>query len=179
MPDETCSHQWKMVNVINGFIVTEKCFQCEMISTYFAYDQRPPLEEYRDGDHFWNFMESAQSIQFDLQCTKCGVIVKFNELLGFMLCTGCDDSCGVDLLRKRMEPERTWVYVAFGFLPVDKKKQLTPDKISILEDYINQRRKSTTSRIVIVSQDMVRDIRNCYGEVIKDVEMLSLTQPDQ
>ena len=179
MPAEKCAHTWEMINVAFGFVITEKCYNCDKISTYFAFESRPPLEEYREGEHFWNVMESAQSFRFDLRCSKCETIVKFDELMGLMMCTGCDENCEADSLRKILEAERTWVYVAFGFLPVEERKQLIPEKIKILEDYFNQRRKSKTSRIKIVSQDLVRNIATCYGEVIKDVHMLSLTAPDE
>lgn len=178
MSDERCLHEWKMVDVHYGFVITEKCFHCEKVSTYFAYDQKPPLEEYREGDHFWNVMESAQSIRFSLQCKKCEALYTFNELYGLMMCTGCDDDCEVEILRKDLEPERTWVYVAFGFLPVEERKQLSKEKIAILEEYINQRRKSSTSKVMIVSQDFVSDIRHCYAEVIRDMDMLCLEAPE-
>ena len=50
--DEKCSHQWEMANVSYGFIITEKCFHCEKIATYFTFEQKPPLEEYREGEIF-------------------------------------------------------------------------------------------------------------------------------
>ena len=33
------------------------------------------------------------------------------------MCTGCDKHCQVEKLQKELEKERTWVYVAYGFLP--------------------------------------------------------------
>lgn len=175
MPEEKCAHTWEMINVAYGFVVTEKCYNCDKVSTYFTFEHRPPLEEYREGDHFWNVMESAQSFCFDLKCSKCGKVEKLDELMGLMMCTGCDDTCEVDSLRIILEPERTWIYVAFGFLPVEERKQLSKEKIAILEEYFNQRRKSLRSRIKIVSHESVKNIATCYGEVIKDLHMLSLT----
>jgi len=167
-----------MTDTVYGFLVTEKCFHCEMISTEFSLDPKPPLEEYREGEHFWNLMESAQTIRYNLKCRSCGRVVELKELLGLMLCTGCDPACQVDVLRKRLEPQRAWVYVAFGFLPEKKHPQLPDEKIALLEEYINQRRKSKTSSIRIVPGRLVSRIQNCYGEVIKDTDMLSLTPPN-
>jgi hypothetical protein len=178
MPEIICSHTWEMENVKHGFIITEKCFHCDKISTYFSYEPKPPLEEYREGDHFWNVMESAQSIQFDLKCTKCGILEEFEELMGLMMCTGCNDKCEVDVLMKKYESERTWIYVAFGFLPSQERKKLSKEKISILEDYFNQRRKSTRSRIKIVSDEFVENYATCYAQVIRDLDLLSLSPPD-
>jgi len=174
MPKTSCRHTWEMINIHYGFIVTEKCYTCEKISTYYSFEDRPPLDEYREGEHFWNVMESAQSFRFDFKCRACGQIVPFDELMGLMMCTGCDEECQVEKLQKKHAAERTWIYVAFGFLPTDEHRQLSREKISILEDFFNQRRKSSTSRIKIVSQELVKKYATCFGEVIKDVDMLSL-----
>lgn len=175
MSNGECPHVWRMVHVVPGFIITEKCFHCNCVSTYFSAEQLPPFEEYREKEHFWNMVESAQSITFDLECERCGVLVTFQELLGVMLCTGCDGLCQVDVIRRELESERTWIYVAFGFLPIDKRQQLRQDKYAILETYFNQRRRSRRTSIKIVSHELIRDIATCYAEVIKDVDMLSLT----
>ena len=177
MSPKACSHKWVIHDPIYGFLMTEKCFHCEIISTYFSEDQKPPLEEYRDGEHYWNFMESAQTVRFGLKCAACGKVVELKEMLGLMLCTGCDERCDVEKLHKKLEAERTWVYVAFSFFPVGKHRQLSDGQITALEDYFNQRRKSKTSRIKIVSGKMVLSLKHCYGEIIRDLDMLSLQQP--
>ena len=179
MHEERCSHTWEMVDVIPCFIVTEKCYHCGKIATYFSTENIPPIEEYREGEHLWNFMGSAQSIKFNLKCIKCDKLEKFDELLGVMMCTGCDEKCEANVLLKKLEQKRIWIYVAFGYLPIDEKKQLSLKQISILEDYFNQRRKSSKSRIKIVSHKLVNNIASCYAEVIKDVDMLSLTLPEK
>lgn len=179
MQRENCSHSWEMVNVVYGHIITEKCFHCDKLASYFNAETKPSLEEYREGEHFWNVMETAQSFRFDLKCTQCNLLIPFGELMGLMMCNGCDEDCEADKLRKKLEPQRTWIYVAFGFLPVKERKQPPGEKISILEDYFNQRRKSKTSRIKIVSHEMVKNFATCYAEVIRDVELLSLTPPGE
>jgi len=178
MTAKGCSHTWKMINVAYGHIITEKCSKCYIVSTYFSFEDRPPLEEHREGDHFWNVMESAQSFRFDFQCTRCSQIVHFDELMGLLMCTGCDKNCEAEKIQQSHEKERTWVYVAFGFLPIADHKQLSREQIAMLEDFFNQRRKSADSRIKIVSQELVPDFSLCYGAVIKDVNMLSLTPPE-
>jgi hypothetical protein len=102
-------------------------------------------------------------------------VLNVEELLGLMMCTGCDKECDVNIQMKELAKEKTWVYVAFGYLPIEEKKQLTQEKIAILEEYFNQRRKSAKSKIKIVSHELIKDITNCYGEVIMDTDMLTLT----
>ena len=178
MQEETCVHLWEMINVRYGFIITEKCYHCNIHSTYFSFEDRPPLEEYRTGDHFWNVMGSVQSVRFDLKCEKCDVIIPLDELCGLMLCTGCDEKCFVYKIMKEYEKERTWIYIAFGYLPVNEKKQLNLEKITAIEEYFNLRRKSSKSKIKIISGEKVENFASCYAEAIKDVDMLSLTSPE-
>ena len=173
MQEESCKHLWEMTNIKSCFIITEGCFECKKISTYFSLEEKPPIEEYRDENHYWNVMGHDQSIRFDLQCQKCQKIVKLEELAGLMMCPGCDEKCKVYSLMQELEEERTWIYVAFGFLPFDEKNQLNKEQISILEDYFNHRRQSSTSKIKIVSGDLIDNYSLCYGDIIKDVDMLS------
>jgi len=176
MQEQKCSHSWQIVNVRPGFIITEKCFECNKITTYFSVHE-PPLEEFRDKEHFWNVVETAQTVCFDLECHRCGQRENFVDLMGLMMCTGCNEKCEVDKLLKQLAPQRIWVYVAFSFLPSNEKPQLTEEKIAILENYFNQQRKS--SRIKIVSNQLVENYATCYGEIIKDLDLLSLTPPDK
>ena len=178
MQTQKCIHQWEMVNTCPGFILTETCHKCNLVSTYFSREDNPPLEEYRDGDHFWNVMTSAQSVRFDLKCKLCNTLVTFDELSSLMLCTGCKTDCDVYKLLQKYSGERTWIYVAFGFKPFSDKTKLSNEKIAILEDYFNKRRKSSKSSIKIVPYEMINDPDSCTGEFIMDTSMLSLTAPD-
>lgn len=176
MVNAGCTHQWRMVDIEYGFIVTERCFECKKIVTYFSHNEKPPLEEFREGGHFWNVMESAQSMRFNLKCSRCGAVVNFSDLMGLMMCTGCLDECEVQKMMKRLEPQKQWVYVAFSFLPVEEHPPLPEEKLKTLEDYFNTRRKSSESgsSIRIVSSRMIEDYSVCFAEVIRDLDLLSL-----
>lgn len=84
MTKKHCIHSWQMINVISGLIVMKKCFHCMKVSACFCRDCKPPLEESREGNHFWDFVESEPAIHFDLKCGKCGEQVMLNELVGLM-----------------------------------------------------------------------------------------------
>lgn len=174
---ESCQHAWKMKDVQLGFVVTEKCYHCTMERNYFTLEDNPPFEEYRDGAHLWNIMGTSQTQRFNLICEHCGEEVNLKELYGLMMCTGCDKNCKAGQLQAELEPSKTWVYVAYGFLPITERKQISAEQIKHLEDYFNQRLANSKSKIKVVSQDMVRDLDNCYAMVIKDEAMLSLEQP--
>jgi len=179
MIKEKCSHSWEMVNVAGGLVVMKKCFHCAKVSTCFTFHNKPPLEPCHEQEHFWNFVESDPSFHFDLKCVKCGTLVKLDELVGLMMCTGCDETCQVDVLRRKLEPEHTCVCIALGPRPIDERRQIPQEKISILENYFGQQCKSLESKIKIVPHEMVRSIENCYAKVIKDVEMLFMVPSEE
>jgi hypothetical protein len=173
MPE--CQHQWQMINIQFGFVVFEKCYHCNGLRTYFTIEDTPILgDKYREGSHYWSRVENAQSFRFDLQCTKCNHLEKFEDLMGLLYCTGCLPDCEVEILRKKYEAEKTWVLVAFGFLPEAQEQPIPSYKLDILTDYFNQRRDTTRSRIKIVSFNLIEDLSRCKGEFIHDVGMLSL-----
>ncbi len=172
MRKSRCEHIWEMINITSGLIVIKKCFQCGKVSTCFAFHNSPPLEECYEDKHFWNFMEGDESFHFDLKCSKCEALIKLDELVGLMICTGCDEACGVDSLRRKLEPEGTRVCIAFGRRPIDERKQLPPDKFAALVEYFSRQNEASKTNIKIVSHEMVRDIARCYAEPIKKVNML-------
>ena len=172
MQEDKCLHIWGMVNVARGLIVMKKCFHCGKVSTCFCFHDKLPLEPSHEGEHFWNFMEGSPAFHFDLKCINCGILVKLEELVGLMMCTGCDERCEVDVLRRKLEREGTQVCIALGCRPIDERKQLPDEKIAILQEYLVQQGKSLKSRIKIVSHKMVKSIGSCYAQVINDMDML-------
>ncbi len=177
MQKERCSHLWEMINVASGLVVMKKCFHCNKVSTCFVFHHEPPLESCREGGHFWNFMESDECFHFDFRCTKCGTVVKLDELVGLMKCTGCDETCEVDVLRRKLEPEHTQVYIAMGCRLIEERRQLSQEKFAALEAYFSRQSESLKRKVKIVCHEMVRDLDKCYAEVIRDVDMLFAT-PD-
>ena len=168
-----------MANVRFGFMVFEKCTHCNSLRTYFSLEDLAILgDKYREGRHFWSRVENAQTFQFDLVCRKCGTIEKFDDLMGLLHCTGCLADCPVELLQRELEPVRTWVMVAFGFLQAEGKAPLPGHKLELLTDYFNQKRDTKRSRIKLVSFDMIADLSCCRGDFIHDVGMLSLVVPE-
>jgi hypothetical protein len=176
MRNKKCMHTWEMVNVAHGLVVMKKCFHCAKISTCFTFHSEPPLESCHEGAHFWNYMESEPC--FDLRCTKCGTLIKLDELVALMICTGCDQKCEVDILRRKLEPEGTYTYIALGCRPVDERKQLSQEERSVLQDYFNQQCTFLDFKLTIVSHELIKRFENCFAKVIENPEML-LVKPSE
>lgn len=168
MNPEKCEHVWEMANVKRGLIVMKKCSHCNKVSTCFAAHREIPRGTSREGKHFWDYMESNPSFHFDLKCSKCDEIIGFDELVGIMVCTGCDETCEVDILRKKLVGEGSNVHIALGQRPLDERKALSVEKLAILQEYYHQQGKHLPNQVEIVSHEMIRDIDRCYAEVIEE-----------
>ncbi len=172
-----CQHKWEMTNIKFGFIVFEKCNHCKKLRTYFS--QMVVGEDYREGNCLWQCVENAQSFIFDLKCQICGRLEKFDDIMGFMYCTGCLPDCEVEIQQQKNAAEKKWVIVAFGFLPPSDSKAITPERLNMLEDYFNQKRDTSRSTIKILSYELIQDYSLCKGEFILDTGMLSLEPPGE
>ena len=170
-----CQHRWDMIHIQFGRIIFEKCAHCNSLRSFFAPGKDPvPEDKYQEGDCTWSRVEHAQSFRFDLKCINCDHIEGYDELMGFMFCTGCSDDCKVELLQRQFEPERTSLLVAFGFLPKAKTQPIPKTKLNFLTDYFNQRRDTLRSRIKIISFNLIDDPSLCKGIFIQDAGMLPL-----
>lgn len=173
-----CHHQWEMTNVKFGFVTFDKCFRKNLVKTSFSIEDTPG-DEYREGDCIYTRVENAQSFKFDLHCTLCNRIEPFQELMGLLQCTSCLADCPVEILQKEYEAKRTWIFVAFGYLPQTSSKPIPEYKLDTLTVYFNQRRDTSRSKIKIVPFNLIKDLSRCKGEFIHDVGMLSSTPPPQ
>lgn len=178
MAKEGCTHSWQMTNVRYGFVVAEKCYHCKMERTYFAAEHTPPKEEYREGEHFWDYMGSAQSVQFGLKCDRCGLEVSFDDVLGLLTCAGCTPDCDAHVMSRICEDQRIWVYVALCYQPDVVSKNEMGDRLAILSQYFNARIRTPGKKILIVPGWLVKEIDICRGTVLKDVGMFEV-EPEE
>jgi hypothetical protein len=165
-----------MINIRFGFVAFEKCFHCNGVRTFFTKEGAAIIgDKYREGNHFWNRVENAQTFRFDLRCWKCNDLERFDDLMGLLYCTGCLPDCRVEILRKKLEADRTHILLACGHLGEGetKPKQLSLCKLDKLTGYFNQRRVTSRSRIAIIPFDLEDGFSRCKGEFLHDVGMLS------
>jgi hypothetical protein len=96
----------------------------------------------------------------------------FDELVGLVRCVGCDEKCKVNEVRKELEPKGSQVLIALGRRPIDERKQITGEKLQILQEYFDKQSERLNFEVKIVPHDIVRRIDSCYAEVITDPQML-------
>lgn len=170
-----CKHVWEMTNTKYGFMVTERCRHCSDLMVYFTVNEHfAEGDEYVEDDHIWLIEEISQVAQFDLQCKHCQQLVSLDNLIGFMLCTGCSDDCQIQKTHRELATDSIWVYVAFSSIPVKPETRVEYNQLKALTAYFNQRRKSKKGGIKFVSHELIHDFNLCLGEIIQDRGMLSM-----
>ncbi len=172
-----CTHQWKLTNIQFGFVVYERCSNCQIVRSYFS--EQDTWDDYIEDNHHWSIVENAQTFRFDLKCENCDEYTAFDDLMGLMYCTSCLEDCEVEILRKQYEADKTWILVGFGQLPESMTEPFSSEKLQILSDYFNQRRDTSRSTIKIIPNSLIEKISLCRGEFIHDVGMLSLEPPGE
>ncbi|MBN1824683.1 MAG: hypothetical protein JW958_00370 [Candidatus Eisenbacteria bacterium] len=172
MANEACRHDWTIVDLQNGYLVTEGCTRCGRRASFFTLKDQPHLDTYMEGGHRWRFLASAQSTRFNLQCAKCGIKVELKNVIGLMLCTECAEDCDVLKLKDESEGGSTWIYVALCSDPMHENGVCVSDEeIRVLEEYFNGNIKSPGKRVRFAPCIRWKSVDVCQGDVIADVGM--------
>jgi hypothetical protein len=157
-----------MVDVRSGYLVVEGCYHCGARTSFFSDEVGVPVDEYREGPHFWEYLSSAQAVSFNLRCTVCGRTVDLSDMVALKLSTCDDPDCAVGRLN-RERGHRGSVYVA---LCCDSRHEgdrcVSDEGVAALTEYFNQRLRPGRKKFVVVPCKMCNDIDLCRGIVIAD-----------
>jgi hypothetical protein len=164
----TCGHRWSMTDICSGYLVVEGCPHCGGRSSFFSTAPVPPIDEYREGPHYWEYLGSFQAVRFNLTCDLCRHVVLLEDVMGLMLSTCDDPACQVGALA-RSAGRHTSVYVALCADTTHATGKCVSDEgIAALTEYFNQNLKGGRKRIVVVPCKMCSRVDNCKGIVIAD-----------
>jgi len=170
----SCRHKWEMADIRYGYLVVEGCPKCGGRSSFFSEEPVAPVDEYREGDHFWIYLGSSQAVKFNLKCMKCERVVNLDDMMGLMMSTCNDPQCKVAQIGIK-EGKGTIVYVA---LCADSShtsgKCVSAKGIKALNEYFNQNIKASGKKIVIVPCDKCCNIDKCEGIVIADTGLTDM-----
>lgn len=169
-----CPHEWRMCHIRHGYLVVEGCFECGGRLSSFSTEPIPPVDEYRQGRHFWNYLGSFQTVKFDLECSRCGTTVDLDDVHGIML-SECDDpQCAVGALVRRQGAD-SLVYVALcAGHGHSTGKCVSQQAIEALTQYFNQNLAAVNRRVTVVPCLMCNSIDRCRGTVIADVGLTEI-----
>ena len=159
----TCNHKWSMVNIRNGYLVVEGCYECKARASFFSTEPRPPVDDYQDGKHFWTYFGSFQAVKFDLACDDCGEVVNLDDMMGLMLSTCRDPECEVARITAR-EGRGTWVYVALCADSTHASGKCVSDAGI----------KDPDKKVVVVPCVKCKSIDTCQGIVIADTGLTDI-----
>ncbi len=175
MPHNDCKHDWAMCNVKNGYLVVEGCFHCGQRISFFSQEPVPPIDDYREGEHFWSFRAGYQATMFDLKCDKCMKLVALNDVAALMLCMRCDPECGVNKLYAKQKGRAPWVYVALCTNTSHPDGACVTDAgIRALEEYFNAGIREQGKEIIVAPCSLRVSPDMCQGIVLADVGLTEL-----
>jgi hypothetical protein len=175
MNDTVSEHKWSMCNVRDGYLIIEGCFRCRSRISFFSEEPVPPVDDYREGEHFWSHLGSFQASKFDLRCDKCGKVVSLDDMMALMLCMNCDEECGVFQIAKQAENKKTWVYVALCADTSHKSgKCVSEEGIQALTEYFNHRLRDPDKKIIVCPCIHRKSADTCQGIVLADVGLTEL-----
>lgn len=173
MSEEKCTHRWEVADLRNGYLVVEGCFHCGGRLSFFSAEPVPPVDEYREGEHFWAYMGGYQASRFNLACRKCDEKRELSEVMALMMCMACDPECEVAKLMKR-EAGKVWAYVALCANTSHEKHCVPQEQVEALTEYYNQSRSPGGKRIVVLPCQMRKSADKCHGIILADTGLTEL-----
>jgi len=170
-----CRHKWAMANVRGGYLVVEGCFHCRQRTSFFSEEPVPPIDDYREGDHFWTHLGDFQASKFDLKCETCGRDVALKDVMAVMLCLRCDPTCGAYKAGSDAGESKTWVYVALCSDTSHVAGTCVSDEgLRALNEYYNEGLRDPAKKIIVVPCRLRRSVDTCQGVVLADVGLTEL-----
>lgn len=172
MADDRCHHEWKIINIRDGYLVTEGCMRTGDRANFFALQDRHHMDTYYEGDHYWRFMGSSQAVKFDLECGKCGEVVKLDRVQALAMCVGCKEDCKAALAADSVPGENVWVYLALCNETLHESGEcVNRNETEALTEYFNARISTPDKRIIFVPCILRASIDYCQAEIIADIGM--------
>jgi hypothetical protein len=170
----TCEHHWSMTDIRSGYLVAEGCYHCGARSSFFSTEPVAPIDEYREGPHFWEYRGSSQAVTFNLKCDRCGDVVDLSDMTGLMLSLCDDPDCPVGAMARDL-PKGTLIYVAMcSDSSHDSGACVSDAGVAALTEYFNQGLLSGRRRIVVVPCKMCSNLDCCRGIVLADTGLTDL-----
>ena len=167
-------HRWYMTAIRAGYIVTESCHECGARSSFFTTESVPPVDEYREGRHYWIYQGNFQAVKFRLQCDGCSKHVDLEDMVALMLSTCDDQECAVGRL-VRDRGEGSWVYVALCKSSSHASgKCVSAESIEALDQYFNQDNEASGKRVTVVPCSTCSNTDTCRGIVIADTGLTEI-----
>ncbi len=174
MPLDGTAMRYEMVNVRPGYLMIEQENHTYARRSYFAAEQTPPLEEYRESDKFWKPLEAAQTFQFDVRDTRTGEVASFGELAGLLYYGCCSRDSAVYQMGDLAHDQGVSVYVA---ITVEDEGASTPmplEKARVLNTLFNERLKSPGKKVLILPDLFGLQKKITYGQIAIDFGLTSM-----
>jgi hypothetical protein len=176
---DPCTHEWSIRNVRHGYLVEESCFECEGRRTFFCDEPIPPIEEYREGRHFWAYRNSFQTVKFNLLCRTCGRTINLKDVNGLMLSHCTDFDCAVGVLVRQQGPDSPVCVAVCPNTTHPSDECVSRESIEALTQYMNAKLAPRRKKITVVPCKLCNSFDRCRGTGITDAGLAEIqnTQP--
>ncbi|MCP4546360.1 MAG: hypothetical protein GY835_07835 [bacterium] len=175
MSDQVCKHVWEIFNERSGYLIVEGCYLCGGRISFFSAEPVPPMDDYREGDHYWSYVNSFQAMKFDLRCRECREEVHLEDVTALMLCTRCNPECDVFKESDRHTSKRAWIYVALCANTTHESNGCISQKgIATLNEYFNAGQRSPDKNMIVVPCNLRKSADKCQGIVLADTGLTEL-----
>jgi hypothetical protein len=170
-------YRYEMVNIRPGYVIVERDLFSSAVRSFFSAEPVPPKEEYREGNRIWKYSGMAQSFQFDVCDNSSGEIIKFRELLGLVYYGSTAEESVIHQVGEIAHENRISIYVAITFEgPDGSRKNLSPEKIRILNTTFGERIKTPGKKILILPDLFNLYKAVSYGEIMIDFGLTSMEE---
>lgn len=150
MTAEARTPRYEMVNVRPGYLMIEQENHTLARRSYFAAEQVPPMEEYREGNAFWKPQAAAQTFQFDVRDTLTGEVVPFGELVGLLYYACCAKDSTIYRIGDLAHDQRVSIYVAITTEDAEGPEPMPPEKVRVLNALFNERLTRPGKKVLIL-----------------------------
>jgi hypothetical protein len=175
MNETLCEHRWFKSNVRRGYLVIEGCFQCKGRIASFSDAPVPPVEDHREGEHFWSQLGGFPAVKFDLKCAKCSTEILLGDVMAVMRCMTCNPECGVFEVAMGDVDLNSRVCVALCADITHGVKQCVSDEgLRALNDYFDHEFTTSGRRILVVPCSMRRSADTCQAVALADAGLAEL-----
>ena len=172
MAYDKCNHEWKIINLRDGYLVTEGCMRTSDRSNFFTLHDRHHMDTYYEGEHYWRFLGSSQAVKFDLECVRCGKVMRLERTQALAMCVGCEDDCKANQAGEEEPGGNVWVYLALCNETLHESGEcVTREETEALSEYFNSRIDTPQKKIIFVPCILRNSIDYCQAEIIADIGM--------
>jgi hypothetical protein len=169
------SPRYQLVDIVPGFVITERASPSNQSRCYFCAEATPPKEAYREGALEWHSEEAAQSFQFSVRDNATGQVVRFHELLGLLYYACVEPGSKLHRIGEVAHAVDISIYVAIAYdSPDGTPCEVPAAKLEWLNRAFNDRIRTPGKKILIIPDLFGIQKQVSSGQVMLDFSLTTM-----